>query len=369
MKLLFITFSLFLSASAGHFSKNVHAVPRAEQTLRLKDSLNNGRLFDSDEVLNIILQGDISELLNDRSENMKMHPVSISYIDADGSTLFLRVNMKTRGHFRRLSQNCSYPPLSIQFIKNDTLSSSIFREQDNIKLVMPCNGDEYVVREWLVYKVYNLVTPKSFRARLVKVQLLDSKSKKETSPFYGMLIEEENQMAQRNRLKPMDIKIIPEKASTETFLDMAVFQYLIGNTDWSVQYLQNIKLMGLDSQALMYTVPYDFDHAGIVGAPYAKPAPELDLLSVNERRYRGYCIKDFKKFDTVIAHYKSLKKAIYDLYANSPLINDKYKKKVFKYLDDFYAILDNKNRCQKEFTYPCNKNGTGNVVIKGLKDQ
>jgi hypothetical protein len=106
-----------------------------------------------------------------------------------------------------------------------------------------------------------------------------------------------------------------------------------------------------------------------VGAPYAKPAPELDLLSVNERRYRGYCIKDFKKFDTVIAHYITLKKPIYDLYENCPFINEKYKKKVFKYLDDFYEILDNRKKCQKEFTYPCNKNGTGNVVIKGLKDQ
>ena len=337
--------------------------------INIYKSFEQTGLFESDELLNITLQGNINELMNDRADNMSLHPIVLSYIQADNSAISLRVNMRTRGHFRRLSENCSYPPLSIQFIQNDTLGSSIFREQEKMKLVMPCNGDEFVIREWLVYKLYNLVTPKSFRARLVKVQLEDLKNRKEISPFYGMLIEEEKQMAHRNMLLPMEVKINPEKAAPETFLEMAVFQYLIGNTDWSVQYLQNIKLIAHDSLALMHTVPYDFDHAGIVGAPYAKPAPELDLLSVNERRYRGYCIKDFKKFDSVIAHYKLLKQAIYDLYANCPLINEKYKKRVFKYLDDFYEILDNGKRCQKEFTYPCNKNGTGNVVIKGLKDQ
>ena len=306
-------------------------------------------------------------MMNDRSDHKSLHPIVVSYIQADNSTFSLSVNMRTRGHFRRLSENCSYPPLSIQFNQSDTLSSSIFREQEKLKLVMPCNGDEYVIREWLVYKLYNLVTSKSFRARLVKIQLNDLKSKKEISPVYGILIEEEKQMAHRNRLLPMEVKINPEKAVTETFLDMAVFQYLIGNTDWSIQYMQNIKLIAQDSLALMHTVPYDFDHAGIVGAPYAKPAPELDLLSVSERRYRGYCINDFKKFDSVIAHYLALKKSIYDLYGNCPYINEHYKKRVFKYLDDIYSVLDNKKRWQKEFTYPCNKNGTGNVVIKGLK--
>ncbi len=369
MKMFFFSVFLFISASTVYLFQDAQPFLRKAPSVKLNAPGENGGLFESDELINITLQGNINELLNDRSDNMSLHPVVLSYTQADKSTLSLRVNMKTRGHFRRLSENCSYPPLSIQFIQNDTLASSIFREQEKTKLVMPCNGDEYVIREWLVYKLYNLVTPKSFRARLVKIQLDDLKNKKESSPFYGILIEEENQMARRNRLSALEVKIMPEQTEPETFLNMAVFQYLIGNTDWSVQYLQNIKLIALDSQGLKYTVPYDFDHAGMVSAPYAKPAPELNMLSVNERVYRGYCIKDFKKFDSVITHYKSMKQAIYDLYRNCPFINEKYKKRVFNYLDDFYKTLDNKKLCQKEFTYPCNKNGTGNVVIKGLKDQ
>ena len=73
------------------------------------------------------------------------------------------------------------------------------------------------------------------------------------------------------------------------FLKMAVFQFMIGNTDWSVPYLQNIKFITKDSTKAPLTVPYDFDHAGIVSAPYALPAEELEMSSVLERRYRGYC--------------------------------------------------------------------------------
>ena len=36
-------------------------------------------------------------------------------------------------------------------------------------------------------------------------------------------------------------------------------------------------------------VPYDFDFAGMVDAPYATPPAAIPLSSVRVRRYRGYC--------------------------------------------------------------------------------
>lgn len=326
-------------------------------------------LFESDEILNITLRGDIRKLLADRSDNMTFHPVMLSYHKADSSEVLLRVDMKTRGHFRRLKQNCSYPPLLIQFYKNDTLSASIFHEQVKMKLVMPCSDDEYIIREWLAYKIYNLVTPKSFRTRLVRVNLEDMESKKEIPAFYGLLLEEEMQMASRNKLISVERKLIPEQVERIEFLEMAVFQYLIGNTDWSVQYLQNIKLLAADSLSLPTAVPYDFDHAGIVNAPYAKPAEELMMSSVRERRFRGFCMKDLRAYEGVIEKYLKLKKDIYGLYVNCPLLDEKNKKQMVKYLDNFYGTMSNRKAWQNAFSYPCDKNGTGNVVIMGLKDQ
>ena len=116
------------------------------------------------------------------------------------------------------------------------------------------------------------------------------------------------------------------------------------------------------------TVPYDFDHAGIVNAPYALPAEELEMGSVRQRRFRGYCMQDMQQFDSVIALYNKVRPAIYKLYTDCTLLDDKYVKSTIKFLDDFYETINNPAAFQKEFSYPCNKNGTGNVVIKGLKD-
>jgi hypothetical protein len=326
-------------------------------------------LFETDKVLEITLSGNTKDLLNDRGDNPKYHPLTVVYKGDDNNEISLRAEGKTRGHFRKLRSNCIYPPILVHFINNDTLKASMFDGQDKLKLVVPCRGDEFVVYEWLVYKVYNLVTPMSFRARLVKVKLNNSKNNKSESPFYGILLEEEKQMAKRNGLVSITKKLNPEQTEPGAFINLAVFEYLIGNTDWSVQYLQNIKLLAVDSNAVPTTVAYDFDHSGMVDAPYALPAEQLNMTSVRQRRYRGYCISDMKVFDDAIALFNRIKKDIYALYTDCTLIDEKYKKNTLKYLDDFYATINNPDKVKKEFGYPCDKRGTGNVIIGGLKVQ
>ena len=325
-------------------------------------------LFETDKVLEITLSGNIRQLMNDREATPLPHPITLLYRQDDSSEIAISAEGKTRGHFRKLKDNCLYPPVAIHFTKSESLATSIFKEQDKLKLVMPCRGDEYVVREWLVYKLYNLVTPKSFRARLVRIRLNDANNKKAASPFYGILLEEEKQMAKRNGAVVVKKKLQPDETAIPPFLTMAVFEYLIGNTDWSIEYLQNIKLIARDSNALPTAVAYDFDHSGLVNAPYAEP-PELLLMnSVRERRYRGYCVTNMKQFGEAIALFNHLKNDIYGLYTGCTLLDEKYIKATVKYLDEFYATINNEDKMQKEFGYPCDKNGTGNVVIKGLKE-
>jgi len=298
-------------------------------------------LFETDDVLHVRLKGNLKDLLNDRSQVPKDFPVLFSFMKEDSSQQEIPVQVKNRGHFRRMKSNCEYPPLLIQFPKDGPHLSTEFKEQKKLKLVMPCTGDNYVIREWLVYKIYNLINPKSFRARLVKVTLDDEKNKKQVNPFYGILLEEEKQMAARNNM--------------------------ISVTDWSIQYLQNIKLIAKDSTSITHAVPYDFDHAGIVHAPYARPAPELLMNSIRERRYRGHCMSNLKPFEPVIEQFKGLKNDIYGIYANCPLLDEKYKKNTAQFLDEFFAVIEDPKAWQKAFSYPCDPKGTGNVVIKGLK--
>lgn len=341
---------------SGHFVHGQNASP--------------GDLFSGNDVLNIKLSGDLSSVFSDRGDNASEHALTLSYTGTDNKTETIDVLVKTRGNFRRKMGDCIYPPLWIDFSGSKNVQTTIFNGQKRLKLVMPCRSGDYVIREYLVYRLYNLVTEKSFRARLVKIETDDWKRKNKNTSFYGMLLEDEKQMAKRNDALLIKQEMMRmQMTEPDAFLKMAVFEYLIGNTDWSVEYQQNIRLLAKDSAGVPVTVPYDFDHAGIVNAPYALPAEELQMSSVRERRYRGYCIKDMQQYDTVISFYNNLKNEIYALYANCPYIDAKYLKYVNQYLDEFYATVNNPKKLNNEFGYPCRPGGTGNVIIKGLEKE
>ena len=329
-----------------------------------------GGLFASDELLQIKLTGKLKELMNDReSADPQSFPFRFSYTNEQGIETVIPVEVRTRGHFRRMKANCTYPPLLIKFPNQGAQVTTVFRNQKKLKLVMPCAGEEYIVREWLAYKIYNLITPKSFKARLVKIQLGDERNSKTANSVYGILLEEEDQLAERNNATVVETKLRPQQTEVNTFLTMSVFQYLIGNTDWSVEYLQNIKLIAPKSGSVPMTVAYDFDHAGLVGASLAQPAEELQMSSTRERRYRGYCMKDLSVFNQVLAEFNRVKDDIYKLYKDCKILDEKYIKSTLRYLDEFYATINNTKAWQRAFAYPCDKNGTGNVIIKGLKEE
>lgn len=324
-------------------------------------------LFSSSEILELTLQADLKTVFRDRRDDAPYSPASVIYQTGPDS-IQIPVRIKTRGHFRKMAANCKYPPLLLNFDKVHTPDRSIFHGQNKLKLVTPCKGDEYVINEYMVYKVYNLMTPKSFLARLVRVMYRDSVRDKVSDPYYGILLEDEDQMALRNNASTLKIQgLRPEATQKEDFLRMAVFQYMIGNTDWSVQFRQNIKLIATDPKELPFTVPYDFDHAGIVRAPYANPAPELLMKSTQQRRYRGHCVPDMKEFAPIFERFNDLKDDVYAVYADSPLLSESYKSQTLAFLDKFYKTINDPEEAAEAFSYPCDRSGTGNVVIQGLK--
>jgi hypothetical protein len=349
------------------FIAELRSQTEPSDTVVVSSSAEKG-LFDSDDILHITLSKDKRQLSNDKSNDSKDYPMVLYYANDDSAKVAIPVAIKDRGNFRRLHGNCEYLPLMIYFPKTGEHSGTLFHEQKKMKLVMPCRDEKYVVREWLVYKIYNLITPKSFKARLVKVTMADKNNKSSAPPFYGILLEEEKQMAKRNGLVAVERKLKPYQVQKDAFLSMAVFEYLIGNTDWSIQYQQNIKLLAQDSMSVPTAVPYDFDHAGIVSAPYALPAAELKMKSVRQRRYRGYCPQNLKKFEPVIELFNQLKPDIYRLYTACTYLDPEYIESTVKYLDEFYATINDPRAWQAEFTYPCDPKGTGNVVVKGLKE-
>jgi hypothetical protein len=274
--------------------------------------------------------------------------------------------VKARGHFRRRRENCSLPPLLLNIDKAARLKGTEFEKQDKLKLVTPCKSDDYVIREYLVYKIYNLLTPYSFKARLVRVEFEDSIRKRKVETHYGILIEDEDKLARRSGAFLWDKKMVfMEHLRHPEFTIMAVFQYLIGNTDWSVPYLHNIKLLYKDSSAIPIGVPYDFDHSGMVNASYANPPELLNLPSVRNRVYRGYC-QNKHDFTSTIAVFNKLKDDIYKIYTSCTLLDEKYIKSTIKYLDEFYKTINTPREAEREFSDPCRRKN--NIVIKGYED-
>ncbi|WP_146064376.1 HipA domain-containing protein [Algoriphagus boritolerans] len=324
-------------------------------------------LFEDEEILEIELKGDVKNLLKNTKGEPEYFDFLIAYSESADNKKVIPLRLRTRGHFRREMNICEYPPILLNFAKEST-KGTLFSAQDKIKLVMPCRGEKYVIREYYAYRLYNLLTPNSFKVRLVRLTLVDqSDFDKSFGPFIGFLIEEEDQMAKRNLMESLDKDLVqPETVKEEDFLRMAVFQYLIGNTDWSVQYRQNIKLISSPNLGKPVAVPYDFDHAGIVRAPYAMPAPQLKLPSITDRRYRGFCIDDMDRFENTFKEFIGQKDAVYSLYADSDLLDEKYIKSSFKFLDAFYTTITSPKRAKIDFQYPCLPGGTGNVVIKGM---
>lgn len=331
-------------------------------------SAENSGLFDSEEVLDIRLEGDIETVLNDRGNDPSYHLVKL-HVETKGAEESLDFRVRVRGNFRRLKKNCDSPPLKFNFKKHEVPKTSLFAGQPELKLVVPCKGEPYVLREYLTYKLYNLFTEYSFNVRLVQFTYDDTESDEETNPTYGFLIEDKETLAARSGASIIErMNNRPEIVDRDAFFRMSVFAYMIGNTDWSIQYLHNVELLFLTDEMVYVSVPYDFDLVGIVSSPYARPSPALKLRSVRERVYRGYCLEDLSVLNPTFAQFQELKPDIYRMITENRLVDEGYKEFATEYLDDFYATLNDDKDRKKAFSYPCSRHGTGNVVISGMQD-
>ncbi len=131
---------------------------------------------------------------------------------------------------------------------------------------------------------------------------------------------------------------------------VVIFQYMIGNTDWSVPKNHNIKLLAdkEDSSAKPFVVPYDFDYSGLVNTDYAVPAPALNLENVTQRLYRGFP-RTMAELQAVLKIYQQQKGNIYTMIKNFEPLDKQNKKEMMYYLDNFYDMIDNPKKVQFTF--------------------
>lgn len=311
------------------------------------------KLFESEDMLDLTLELDLKEFSTDKGDSRGYHPAKLSYVDPVGGAVSLDVRVKTRGKLRRQFLKCLIPPFKMKFDKNQ-IKNTIFEKQKTLKLVTHCKTipnffQYYCIQEYLIYRIYNLLTEMSFRVRLARVTYVDSRKKDQSFTNHAFFIESYKRMAKRNQGKTTDVQSIkPGEADFATAALVSVFQYMIGNTDWSIRSGHNIRWITIGDNKKYYPVPYDFDLSGLIDAEYARATPELGIKSVRERLYRGFA-KSMGQFNRTFLLFHKHKKKIFSLYRANPLLPANLKKRSLKYLDEFYKIILNPKLVKRYF--------------------
>ncbi len=274
----------------------------------------------------------------------------------DSVTVSRNIKIKTRGNYRL--SNCPFPPLKIKFKKTDVLADNL-QEFNKMKMVNNCrmqtSYEKYIIAEYLCYKLYNIITPNSFRVRLLDITYIDTGRKNKATQSYAFLIEPKEQLADRqNAIVINQKKIFPHQTNSVSENRMAMFQFMIGNTDYQIASLHNIVLLKeLDHlKPDPIAVPYDFDYTGLVNSPYAIPSDLLPIENVRERLFLGAC-HDLSLFQNTAKYYQEKQNEIIECIESNEFLEAKYKKQMINYINQFYAILESKSGLSYQIISNC----------------
>jgi len=348
------------AAPAKGLLKLAEPWPDAAVLRQRRAEADSRRLFQKPDPLTFTLTANFNAVNRDRDENSTARfPATLVVAGDDGKSHSLKVNLSTRGHFRLRQTSCSFVPLRVDFDRQ-TASGTVFDAQKALKLVTHCREnnayEQYTIREYLVYRIYNLLTPSSFRARLAKANYVDAASGKPLTARYGMFLEDEDDVARRMegriaelfnaRFKELD-------AESQTL--MFVFEYMIGSTDLSVIKLHNVRLVQ-DRARTLYPVPYDFDMSGLVDTSYALVDKRLGIASVRERLYRGPC-RTAAQLEPVLEKFRAARPQVLALYDSVPELDPGYRRDATKYLEEFYSLIARPDRVKKALIDGCAQEG------------
>jgi hypothetical protein len=315
------------------------------------------RLFRSEDLLEFAITADFAAVNRDRNpESERTFPATLEYSAPQGGTAAAPIQIRTRGHSRRNPRTCSFAPLRLEFDK-PTMKGTVFAGHNAIKLGTHCREtddyEQYVLREYAVYKVFNRLTPRSFRARLARVTYISDRNKRTIGVRHGLLIEDDDDVAERMLGRIVSVPGVPFRAlDLETLTRMTIFEFMIGNTDYSAAAQHNVRLVQT-REGRRFPVPYDFDYSGLVDAVYSVPDKRLGIADVRDRLYRGPC-RTVEEFEPFFAEFRAARADILNIYATLPGMSDGYRREAARYLDEFYRLIDRPRDVKRAFVDDCN---------------
>jgi len=343
----------------------LHAAVMA-QTLAMSDAAagETKPLFADDAVISLKIIAPFSELVRKAPYSTDSYPATL-ILGGDEAQESHAIILSARGKSRRDKKLCKFPPLRVEF-KDKPGDESLFDGQKRLKLVTHCRRssayEQYYVKEYAAYKLLNAMTPLSLNVRMAKIEYVKERNGKTLDRRFGFFIEDIDHAAKRNGMKELEAgDVAVEQLDPSAAGTYAVFQYMIGNLDWSMRYApedddccHNTKLMGENDEAMLgiVPVPYDFDYSGLVNASYAVPPESVNVRSVKTRQYRGFCIHNSEARMAATQIYVNKAKYFELIDAIEPL-DDRTKRGALRYLESFFQDISSAESIEKNLFSRC----------------
>ncbi len=303
------------------------------------------------ELPKVSLEMDLKMLFDDRRMmNYQKAVASITF--DDGEVWTDNIQLKTRGKFR--SQKCDNPPLKLKYSKK-SLKKRKLNKNNEFKLVYPCKSgkdyQKYVLKEYLVYKLNNVLTDQSLRVQLIDLEIKDSLDNLDPIFVKGFLIEHREELIHRVGAVMSDVKCMkPVHLSQYDYTLFQVFQFFIGNTDWLLPTCKNSEIISLES-GIMIPIAYDFDFSGMVSTEYAIPNSSLPVETITDRYFLGHQ-KTMEELAPVFAVFQEKKGELIQTVQDFEYLPAKDRKRMVKYIESFYKILDKPKLTKYHFMHP-----------------
>jgi hypothetical protein len=311
-------------------------VPTFEDTIAVYQDL-----FEIKEPLNLTLKFDVKQLQKTKWKELYI-PAELTCNVNENFEVVHEVRVKARGNIRKTV--CHRPMFWVN-IRHAGIEAEDLTDVVKMKMVIRCKSsntyDDYVLREYLTYQIWNLLSPYSFNTRLVKLKIIDTGRKNKESEDWAFLIEPEAMMADRNNCMPIKNDRLSLRTVDKEWMDkVAIFSYMVGQSDYSVTGRHNLKILTSKEYGTtgFIPVPYDFDYCGLVNTEYAIPGETLEsigLSSVRERYYLGACRSEevYKKNVDWLASYRD---EIIDLIRSFEYLDESEKEDLLDYIGSYY---------------------------------
>jgi hypothetical protein len=346
-----------ISVELSAQERGIYHLKTGEDLSRYQNELfsGSGTLFGNDKVIEMTIISDFKSFRKNKKDPEYQDAVYKFKLN-DTTEVVNYVRIKPRGNFRR--SRCTFPPIKLNFKETEFFSKAT-ENLKTLKLVNTCqSGDTYqelIHKEYLTYRIFNLLTKYSFRVRLLKIDFMDSGKKNKSSISYGFIIEDIDELAKRLNAEKVDTKVSNQDLTDIDHVNrVTTFQFMIGNTDWSIPGLHNVKLIKSRDSKLYrpFAIPYDFDLSGLVDAPYAAPNPILPIKDVKTRLFRGNC-RQLSALDSTFELFRKQKPGIIELIQSFPYSSNSSKQQMLDYIDEFYAIINDSKKAESYFSVNC----------------